>query len=115
MYKITKLKSVDNPLVETADNHDQYRESIVSTIFKRDDDHLSPNVDYWTIGELIIPPQVGLSVVLDRWVRNGELIRGRFTTSPVTKITEDGFETLNSVYLMEEVDDEAILDYSPIC
>lgn len=112
MHKITKLKAVDNPLVSTAETHDDYRASVENSLFKVFDDHLSPNVNYWTIGEIVIPPQVGLSVVMHRWVRNGEMIRGTFTTSPVKKITESGFETLNSVYLIEEVDDETILEYS---
>ena len=110
MHKITKLKAVENPLVETAITHDQYRDSIVSGLFKINDEHLSPNVDYWIVGELLTKPTVGERLQVDRWMRNGQLIRGLFTTTTITKITDDGFETQNSVYKLEEVDDEKILE-----
>jgi hypothetical protein len=114
MYKVTKLKALDEALFPTAESHDEYRKSVVSSLFKASDDHLSPNVDYWTIGEILRGPNIGESLIMDRWMRNGELIRGTFKTSRITKITEDGFETQNSVYKMEEVDDEEILNLTPL-
>jgi len=110
MHKITKLKSVDNPISPTAENHDQYRESLVSSIFKMGDDHLSPNVDYWIVGEIISPPRVGGFLVMDRWMRNGLIQRGRFFTTEIKKVENDQFETLNSIYKIEEISDEEIME-----
>lgn len=104
MYKITKLKAVENPKVQSAETYEKYRESVVSGIFEPYDEHLSPNVDYWIIGEPITELKVGECLLVNRWVRNGVCIPGRFSTSRVTKITEGGFETQNSVYKMEKVD-----------
>lgn len=110
MHKITKLKAVENPVVQTASSDKEYRDSVVNGLFNSfEDKHLSPSVDYWIIGELMAPPVVGQSLMVNRWNRNGVLCMGIFTTSPITKITDDGFETMNSVYKMEEVDDEEIL------
>jgi hypothetical protein len=110
MHKLTKIKTVDNPQVATASNHDEYRESIGF-----DDNNLSPNVEYWVIGEIIEKPEVGGFLVMDRWVRNGVLARGRFVTSEITSITKDGFETMNSVYKLEKTDDDSIFELtSPI-
>lgn len=105
MHKITKMREADSPAYPTAPSHDTYRENL-----NNPEGVYSTNIDYWLIGELIQSPVVGESVVVDRWVRNGQMIRGIFHTSLVTKVTEDGFETINSVYKMEEVDDESILD-----
>lgn len=110
MHKITKLKASDDPSYPTADTHDDYRHSVTSFPIKHKDSRLSPSVDYWVIGDITCPPQVGVSVMMDRWVRNGVLARGRFSTSPVVKINENGFETMNSVYKLEEVDDDSILE-----
>jgi hypothetical protein len=109
MHKITKLKASDEARFPTAETHDEYRKSVENSVFSYSDDHLSPNVDYWTIGDILRGPTIGESLIMDRWMRNGQLIRGTFKTSRVTKITEDGFETQNSVYKIEEVDDEEIL------
>ena len=110
MHKLTKLKAVENPQAKTSSNHDEYRESVVSGLHRIDDNHLSPNVDYWVVGKIINPPSIGEGLIMDRWVRNGQLTRGRFTTSKIKCITEDGFETMNSVYKMEKVDDAQILE-----
>ena len=110
MHKLTKINVVENPQVETASDHDEYRRSILSSLHRIDDNHLSPNVEYWVLGEITQKPEVGSFLVMDRWVRNGILARGRFSTSKITSITEDGFETMNSVYKLEEMDDESILE-----
>jgi hypothetical protein len=110
MHKLTKIKTVDNPQAATASDYDKYRESLDSN-----DNHLSPNLEYWVIGEIIKKPEVGGFLVMDRWVRNGVLARGRFVTSEITSITEDGFETMNSVYKLEKTDDDSIFELtSPI-
>ena len=96
LYKITKLSAVKNPVVQSAQSVDEYRESLHTY-----DETLSPNVDYWMIGELISGPVLGESVILQRSNRNGIEMPGVFTSSIVTKITEAGFETMNSNYKME--------------
>jgi hypothetical protein len=110
MHKLTKIKAVENPQVKTASNHDEYRESVVSGLHRIDDNHLSPNVEYWVLGEITQKPEIGSFLVMDRWIRNGTLSRGIFSTSKITSITEDGFETMNSIYKLEEVEDESILE-----
>jgi hypothetical protein len=114
MHKLTKLKSVENPSVQTADSHDEYRASKEASLFRIGDNHLSPNVDYWVVGDIINPPSIGEGLIMDRWVRNGQFVRGRFSTSSITSITDDGFETMNSVYKLEEVDDDEILELTSL-
>jgi hypothetical protein len=46
-------------------------------------------------------PTVGSSVLVNRTSRNGVNCGGTFLTSKVTKITETGFETQNSVYQVD--------------
>jgi len=112
MYKITKIKGVENPIAQTAKSVDDYRESLLTSMLSPslESNHLSPSVDYWILGEIIEGPEVGKPLVVDRWMRNGILNRGVFYTSKITKITEDGFETMNSVYKMEKADDEDLLN-----
>jgi len=106
MHKLTKLKAVDNPQAPTADTHDEYRESVVSGLFNYNDTALSPNVEYWVIGKINSEPEVGKCFSMDRYIRNGTEVRGMFSSTKITKITEDGFETMNSVYKLEKVSDE---------
>jgi hypothetical protein len=104
MHKITKISASTEPRYSSASSINTYRESLTDNIL------YSPSIDYWVIGDITCPPQIGVSVMMDRWVRNGVLSRGRFSTSPVVKIDENRFETMNSVYEIEEVDDESILE-----
>jgi hypothetical protein len=105
MHKITKIKAVENASFPTASTTAEYR----ATLNEEDTKELSPNVDYWIIGEIIEGPVVGESMVVDRWNRNGVITRGVFQTSKVIEITETGIKTTNSEYTIEEVDDEEIL------
>jgi len=104
MHKITKISTSDNPQSPTASSVDAYRNSLAEDI------PYSPCVDYWVVGEILKGPFIGCSLVMDRWVRNGILTRGTFSTSRITSLTEDGFKTMNSVYKLEEVDEETILE-----
>jgi len=97
LHKITKIKPTVNFQVTTAVSHDEYRESLI------DDIGLSPNVDYWVIGEILDGPIIGESLRMFRYIRNDVEIPGVFATSPITEITENGFKKMNSVYLMETV------------
>jgi len=97
LHKITKIHPVPNFIVPTAVTHDEYRESLISNV------DISPNVDYWVIGEILSGPTIGESLRMFRRIRNGVELPGIFTTSPVTEITANGFKTLNSKYLVEEI------------
>lgn len=61
-----------------------------------------PN-NYCVEGFLCGEIAVGESVTMMREIRNGIKMSGLFQTSPVTKITESGFETLNSVYVLTKL------------
>ena len=91
--KISKISSSEDPKYPTPSNEDY--EAL------KDDALLSLPVDYWIEGYLFQEIEVGKSVVVEREIRNGIKISGTFITSPVVKITEDGFETANSIYKME--------------
>jgi hypothetical protein len=105
MHKITKLKAVENASFPTASTTAEYR----ATLNEESPKELSPNVDYWIIGEIIQSPVVGESMIVDRWNRNGVICRGIFQTSKIVEITETGIKTQNSEYKIEEVEDEEIL------
>ena len=93
MFKITKLKPVVDFICPTAVTTEEYRKS----------DDLSPNVDYWVIGEVLAEPTIGRSLMVKRYIRNGIEVPGLFSTSLVTEITENGFKTMNSEYKIEKV------------
>lgn len=97
LHKITKLSPTVNFQVSTAGSHDEYRDSL------KTNNDVSPNVDYWVLGEILDGPIIGSPLKMFRYMRNGSEIYGLFTTSPITEITDNGFKTMNSVYLMEEV------------
>jgi hypothetical protein len=60
-------------------------------------------VGYTVEGWLVSPPAVGGRVVLIRLVRNGLRRPGVFWSTCVTKVVRGCFQTLNSVYRIEEV------------
>lgn len=67
----------------------------------KDNGDVSLPVEYWLEGYLMEEPTVGKSVVVQREIRCGIKAGGIFRSSPVVQITEDGFETLNSIYKLE--------------
>lgn len=57
---------------------------------------------YTVLGAYDKPPTVGQPFAMWRYERNGVKVFGQFTTSPVTKVYDGGFETENSVYKLEQ-------------
>jgi hypothetical protein len=94
--RITKLCSSPNPLYPMKDLN-EYEHGQINP------GYTLPS-EYYVEGTITNPPVVGESFTMLRSNRNGVKISGIFTTSKVTKITDNGFETLNSVYLLEDID-----------
>lgn len=105
MHRLTKLNTCETPLVGSAQNHDEYRSSVISSLFRISSDHLSPNIGYSVEGNLIGGPLIGESLMMDRYFRNGQEIRGTFATSRVTGYDEETgiLTTKNSIYKLEKV------------
>lgn len=91
--KITKLGPSKNPVVPTP-NYNEYIQGI-------DNGNVSLPTEYWIEGYIMNNITLGCSVLVDRTSRNGVVCSGRFLTSKVTKITESGFETENSIYRVD--------------
>ena len=98
--KITKLGAVENPVYPTP-NYNEYKQG-------EDNGNVSLPVEYWLEGYLLNEPTVGSSVLVQRTSRNGVNCVGSFFTSKVTKITDTGFETQNSVYQVDILEHEKI-------
>lgn len=98
--KITKLGSVENPVVPTP-NFNEYKQG-------ENNGNVSLPTEYWLEGYLLNEPTVGSSVLVQRTCRNGIECSGSFFTSKVTKITDNGFETQNSVYRVDVLEKENI-------
>ena len=90
---IKKLAAVENPGVATAEKHEYVCGSGTNT--------KSPPVEYEVEGRLMNDVAVGEAVKLDRWRRNEVVTNGQFMTSPVVKVSADGFETMNSKYSLQ--------------
>ena len=93
-YRITKLSESANPEIKAGDSR-TWKYGVENTE--------SLPVDYYIEGWLLNSITVGQCVKALRDNRNGVKMPGYFITSPVTKITDTGFETLNSIYLVEKV------------
>lgn len=93
--KITKLAAVNNAKYQPA-SWDDYEIGEINS-------NVSIPVDYWIEGYLHDELKVGAPAIVSRYSRNGVKSSGVFTTSLVVKITEQGFETLNSVYIMDYI------------
>lgn len=65
---------------------------------KPNDSKTSIPIDYNLEGYLLYEIEVGKNVFIDRIKRNGEEVRGVFTTSRVTEVGDNYFKTQNSVY-----------------
>lgn len=98
--KITKLGAAENPVYPTP-NYNEY-------IQGSDNGNVSLPVEYWLEGYFMNEPVVGSSVLVNRTSRNGVTCGGAFFTSKVTKITDTGFETQNSVYQVDILENEKI-------
>jgi hypothetical protein len=95
LVKITKIKAREDACSRTPD----WKEYELGKI----NGNMSIPIDYYLEGYLKREVQVGLPVVVDRITRNGEKVSGLFVTSTVTEITEKGFRTLNSEYIMDYI------------
>lgn len=97
--KVTKLNEVENPLFPSAD-----KASFVPGLPNNGSVSL-PN-EYWIRGILLSELSVGTIIEVDRYVRNGESVRGHFTSSCIQKIDEEKnlYYTHNSVYKIEMVE-----------
>ena len=93
--RLTKISKSENPRYHTPNAEDY-----VSGV---DNGEVSLPIDYWVEGTMLCEPEVGKCLIVDRTIRNGHAIRGIMRTSRIQKITENGFETYNSVYKLERL------------
>ena len=91
--RVTKIKPSADPLfpLQTLEKHAHGELNVGYTL----------PVEYYVEGIMDKSPVVGESFTLLRNKRNGVEVSGVFTTSKVVKVTDDGFETLNSIYKVE--------------
>jgi hypothetical protein len=102
--KITKIDIAQNPVVPTANKEDY-------VCGREQDTEVSPFIDYYVIGTLERPIEVGKGIRMLREDRNGVKAFGMFTSS-VVKAVKGGnsagtkwiVETDNSVYRVEDVE-----------
>jgi hypothetical protein len=93
--RLTKISKVDNPCYPTPEAQNYVPGEYNGKV--------SLPIDYQVEGTSMFEPEVGECFIVDRTSRNSEPVRGIMRTSVITKITEDGFETLNSVYKLEKL------------
>lgn len=94
--KVSKVNSVDNPVYPTP--------PLATYEAGKFNAEVSIPNEYWLEGYLVQGPEVGKSVVVQREIRCGVKATGIFQSSAVTEITEEGFNTLNSIYILEYLD-----------
>jgi hypothetical protein len=94
--RLQKLRAVEEPVAPPGDPS-------TYPYGQRPDKIQSLPVDYWFEGFLVYPPFVGKRVAVFRFVRNGIRRPGVFWSTRVTEVGTGGFQTLNSVYRIEEV------------
>lgn len=96
--RLTKIKASENP--EYATPHwNSYKHGVINKA-------TSIPVDYWVEGYLVEPIKVGEYAVIERVIRNGERVSGFMTTSRILEVNGDIFETLNSIYKIEYLEEE---------
>ena len=91
--KLTKWKAAENPLSPPG-RWGEYKPGSIANI-------TSLPVDYTMVGMLLTGITIGECVRLLRLNRNGVAALGVFQSTPVMRLTGDGFVTANSVYRME--------------
>jgi len=94
--RLTKLEPVENPLYPTP-KEENYKYGQYNT-------DISVPQGYTVEGYVECMPEVGNQFAVERFFRNGVEAYGMFLSSTVTKITENGFETRNSKYILETID-----------
>lgn len=97
--RLTKIKASENPEFPTP-YWNAYKHGVVNK-------KTSIPIDYWVEGYLVDPIKVGESAVINRTVRNGEKAYGLMCTSKILEINGDIFETLNSIYKIEYLEEES--------
>jgi hypothetical protein len=98
LIKITKLAATDHPVFPTA-KKEEYKEG-------QDNGKVSLPVDYYMIGSLVLPIEVGKPILLLRGSRNGIACLGMFSSSLVLKFDGHIAETMNSKYVIEPLTEE---------
>jgi hypothetical protein len=93
--ELKKLKPCDKPLYPTPGTEDY-------TAGKYNGDVSLP-IDYTVKGRLASDIEVGKSIMLERYERNGVKVLGWFSSSTVTKIEGNNVYTKNSVYSVKEI------------
>jgi hypothetical protein len=93
--KITKVSSVESPLFPTP-NMSEYKLGEIN-------ENVSLPVEYTVEGELVGETTIGLPVTVNRTKRNEVICAGLFQTSAVVSVSENGFRTLNSHYIVENI------------
>jgi hypothetical protein len=93
--KLTKLKAAENPLSPPG-RWGEYEPGSIANI-------TSLPVDYTMVGILLTRITLGECVRLLRVNRNGVAALGVFQSTPVMRLTGDGFATANSVYRIEDM------------
>jgi hypothetical protein len=115
MIKLTKININPNSEATQSSTVEEYRIDQERGTWGQFHEGKSPPVDYWIVGELIGEIEVGKMIIIDRWNRNGVVKRGTMHTSEVMKLEENEgvtyITTANSLYKMEQVEDEEILNY----
>jgi hypothetical protein len=110
MIKLTKIDINPNSEVEHASTIEEYRKDQERGTWGEFFDGRSPPIEYYMIGEPLVPLEEGKCFIIDRHNRNGIEIRGVMHTSPVQKIEGEGdvlfITTANSLYKLELVDYE---------
>lgn len=97
--RLTKIKASKNP--EYATPHwNTYKHGALNK-------GTSIPIDYWVEGYLVSPIKVGEYAAIDRRVRNGEEVSGFMTTSQIIEINGDIFETINSIYKIEFLEEKS--------
>lgn len=102
-----------NSEIQHASSVDEYRTDQERGTWGEFFESKSPPVEYWIVGEPLVELKEGSSFIVDRYNRNGVIKHGTMMTSKVEKIEKNGnvtyITTANSLYKMEEVEDEEIL------
>ena len=94
--KITKIGVAEEPKFPTADKKDY--------VPGESNGEVSVPMDYWVVGELQFPIEVGSSILALRSERNGVKCAGIFRSSVVEKFENNIAETANSKYQVEYLD-----------
>ena len=115
MIKLTKIDINPNSEVIQSSTVEEYRTDQERGTWGQFYQGKSPPVDYWIVGELVNKIELDMPVIIDRWNRNGVVMRGTIYTSIVKNVEKkDGvtyITTANSLYKMEKVEDDDILNY----